>query len=572
MASEFETVRTRILTGSGSSTPTRRPSLPTIAPLTPFHRKPPPPENTASPLTNPNFITLLITHLSNLSTTRISQGFLHLHPSPIHTPLYLPSPLPYYTHLTDLLRRIDINLSTIPHSKLQRFFSHLLSRQIHCSNLLSNTGTDYSTTQRISTSIFTSTGITELNLPHTKQYTSEINYVTSHSLTQRERISSHHHPTDFGTVLKGRDDVYNYAKALVHFLTTLISPGGELTQDLIKQTHRILVTDNPVIDSKPWDQYGGWYRDYRLLTPTDPIPHSQTASSTSFSSHPSTVSHTNKNSPPTPRRSSSIYTFNQPDFRRTSSIYSLPPEDYTPRRLSSYSGSISTPSSLATSPTSPRRGSSLYYPITPITELCEEEEKAEEELESPSSQKHQIKDEELFPSLSHQQQQSIPDLRARRESIDPRAVSMYMSKLISTYHAQLAMDRSTSTDPNQRNIEDMLREQEEEETISDPFALSAWLVTEFMHIHPFITANEEMSRIILSGVLMKELGIVLVLGDPEDGEGGREEYLGIMERCEERHRENGQEGYGESYAEFAALVVRKAVEGVEKIATMVGRS
>ncbi|TGJ67712.1 hypothetical protein EYR41_006825 [Orbilia oligospora] len=147
-----------------------------------------------------------------------------------------------------------------------------------------------------------------------------------------------------------------------------------------------------------------------------------------------------------------------------------------------------------------------------------------------------------------------------------------MSKLISTYHAQLAMDRSTSTDPNQRNIEDMLREQEEEETISDPFALSAWLVTEFMHIHPFITANEEMSRIILSGVLMKELGIVLVLGDPEDGEGGREEYLGIMERCEERHRENGQEGYAESYAEFAALVVRKAVEGVEEIATMVGRS
>ncbi|KAF3292842.1 hypothetical protein TWF132_005207 [Orbilia oligospora] len=511
MASEFETVRTRILTGSGSSTPTRRPSLPTIAPLTPFHHNPPPPENPTSPLTNPNFITLLITHLSNLSTTRISQGFLHLHPSPIHTPLYLPSPLPYYTHLTDLLRRIDINLSTIPHTKLQRFFSHLLSRQIHCSNLLSNTGTDYSTTQRISTSIFTSTGITELNLPHTKQYTSEINYITSYSFTQY---------------------------------------------------------------SKPWDQYGGWYRDYRLLTPTDPIPHahSQTASSTSFSSHLNSASNTNNNSPPTPRRSSSIYTFNQPDFRRTSSIYSLPPENYTPRRLSSYSSSISTPSSLATSPTSPRRGSSLYYPITPITELCEEEEKAaEEELESPSSQKHQIKDEELFPSLPHQEQ-SIPDLRPRRESIDPRAVSVYMSKLISTYHAQLAMDRSTSTDPNQRNIEDMLREQEEEETISDPFALSAWLVTEFMHIHPFITANEEMSRIILSGVLMKELGIVLVLGDPEDGEGGREEYLGIMERCEERHRENGQEGYAESYAEFAALVVRKAVEGVEEIATMVGRS
>ncbi|KAF3109044.1 hypothetical protein TWF706_001860 [Orbilia oligospora] len=510
MASEFETVRTRILTSSGSSTPTRRPSLPTIAPLTPFHHNPPPPENSTSPLTNPNFITLLITHLSNLSTTRISQGFLHLHPSPIHTPLYLPSPLPYYTHLTDLLRRIDINLSTIPHTKLQRFFSHLLSRQIHCSNLLSNTGTDYSTTQRISTSIFTSTGITELNLPHTEQYTSEINYITSHSFTQRERSNSNHHSTDFGTVLKGRDDVYNYTKALVHFVTSLISPGGELTQDLIKQTHRILVTDNPVIDSKPWDQYGGWYRDYRLLTPTDPIPHahSQTASSTSFSSHLNSSSNTNNNSPPTPRRSSSIYTFNQPDFRRTSSICSLPPENYTPRRLSSYSSSISTPSSLATSPTSPH----------------------------------------------------------------PRAVSMYMSKLISTYHAQLAMDRSTSTDPNQRNIEDMLREQEEEETISDPFALSAWLVTEFMHIHPFITANEEMSRIILSGVLMKELGIVLVLGDPEDGEGGREEYLGIMERCEERHRENGQEGYAESYAEFAALVVRKAVEGVEEIATMVGRS
>ncbi|KAK6506207.1 hypothetical protein TWF506_011126 [Arthrobotrys conoides] len=572
MASEFETVRTRILTGSGSSTPTHRPSLPTISPLTPFHHHPPPPEPTANPsLKPPNFITLLTTHLSNLSTARISQGFLHIHPSPVHTHPYLPSPLPYYTHLTDLLRRIDINLSTIPQSKLQRFFSHLLSRQIHCSNLLSNTGTDYSTTQRISTSIFTSTGITELNLPHTRQYNSEINHITSYSNTYNDHSHIHANPTDFGTVLKGRDDAYNYTKALVHFLTILISPGGELTQELIRQTHRILVTNNPVIDSKTWDQYGGWYRDYRVLTSADPIPHSpsQSTSSPSFPNPQANLNiNTNLNINSTTsipgRRSSSVYTFTQPDFRLNSSISSIPPENYIPRRLSSYSSSISNPSSITTPPTPPRRGSSISYPITPITELCGEE---------GQQQHQQIKDEEPIPGLPRQKSyaETIPG-RPRRESIDPSAVSMYMSRLISTYHAQLAMDRSSSKDPNQRNIEEMSREQEEDETISDPFALTAWLVTEFMHIRPFITANEEMSRIILSGALMKELGIVVILGDPEDGEGGREEYLGILERCEERHRENGQEGYGESYAEFAALVVRRAVEGVEEIATMVGRS
>ncbi|KAK6511245.1 hypothetical protein TWF481_000166 [Arthrobotrys musiformis] len=465
MSSEFETVRTRILTASTSQPPSRRPSS------TPSST---PPQN------NPNFITLLTSHILSLSTARISQGFLHLHPSPIHTHPYLPTPLPQYTHLTDLLRRIDINLSTIPAPKLHTFFSTLLSRLIHSSTLLTPHLTDFPTALRICTAVFTSTPITELPPPQPQD---------------AEGIN-------FANILKARTGVYNHSKALAFFITALISPAGELTQDLIKQTHKILVTDNPPLDSKPHDQYGGWYRDYRLTN--------------SPSTSPSKTS----------RRSSSVYTFNQ-DFRRQSSI-SIPPDS---RKNSLYTTSISAFSSTTTSPTSPLR--SVQYPITPITELDE--------------------DEPLFPSLTQN----------RRESIDPRAVSIYMSKLITTYHAQLAMDRSP-TDPK---ISEILRAEEREEgTVSDPFALSAWLVTEFLHIHPFITANEEMGRIILSGVLMKELGIVAVLGsDPE-------EYSGILERCEERHGGEGMQGRGESYAEFAALVVRKAVECVEEIAAMVGRS
>ncbi|KAK6524746.1 hypothetical protein TWF281_011646 [Arthrobotrys megalospora] len=533
MASEYETVRSRILSGEGS-TSNRRPSLPTITPLTPINPPSSPSSAPSSPSTNSKtippqtFISALATHVKSLSDSRISQGFLHLHPSPIHSPPYLPSPSTNYTYLTDLFRRIDINLSTVSPLKLQSFLTTLLSRLIQSSTSLSHTGTDLPTTLKICHSIFTSTGITELNLPHTPQYDSELTTIT---LQNR--------PPTFSSVLKGREQVFNHTKALVHFLTTLISPNGELTQDLIKQTHRILVVDNDNIDSKPWDQYGGWYRDYRLLTEAEAA--ASTISSESIKSGMSPPSSSGGS-----RRSSSIYTLQPGDFRRSSSIYTFQQGDIN-RRYSS----TSAPSSSA-SPTSPRRLSSLYYPITPITELCE--------------------DEELLP------QQESPKLefpeRNRRESIDPRAVAMYMSKLISTYHAQLAMDRSQPRDLQQQQMDP---DGEEEATISDPFALSAWLVTEFMHIHPFIVGNEEMSRIILTGVLMKELGIVAALGDEMDKEEGREEYLGILERCEERHREErhreeGQQGHGESYAEFAALVVKKAVDCVEEVAAMVGRS
>ncbi|KAK6331898.1 hypothetical protein TWF718_002436 [Orbilia javanica] len=590
MTSEFQTVRTRILTS-----PTRRSLEPPQRPQDPLEPLDPP--ITPNPLTPPHpstpFLTLLTTHLTHLSTTRISQGFLHLHPSPIHTAPYLPTPQPHYTHLTDLLRRIDINLSTIPQSKLQTFFSHLLTRQIHRSTLLSQTSTDLATTCLITNTIFTSPGgigIRELNLPDTERYTSEITHITNYSPGTRCASTTANQPLEFKKVLKARDSVYSYTKALTHFLTALLSKNGELTQDLIKQTHKILVTDNPPVDSKPWEHYGGWYRDYRVLTTDDinlnPIPQTSLPSP-NLNNTLSGSGSNNTNNPSTPRRSSSVYTFNQPEFRRTSSIYSLPPENFTPRRYSSYSSSISTPSSLTTSPTSPRRGSSLYYPITPITELCEEEEQEQKGTDQPHP--HTLKDHQIFPSFSSTSPTSPYQLdpqKQRRESIDPRAVSIYMSKLINTYHAQLAMDRSTTKDdPSQSsNIQDILKSQEpsspsspseeEEPTVSDPFALTAWLTTEFLHIHPFITGNEEMSRIILSGVLIKELGIVVTLGEPGDDDGGRAEYLGILERCEEKHREGGggQAGGGESYAEFAALVVKKALEGVEEIATMVGRS
>ncbi|EPS43783.1 hypothetical protein H072_2207 [Dactylellina haptotyla CBS 200.50] len=463
MASEYESVRSKILSGA-----TRRMSLPAIAtPLKPI--SPPPTQPSSISLPTPgsmifdssapdcsSFISSLAIHVRTLSETRISQGFLHLHPSPIHDAAepYLENAFGHYNQLTDLFRRIDVNLFNISTFRLEVFLSLLLTRLIHGSTYLSQSGTDLAATTRICHSIFTGAGITELNLPHTAGYRSEL-----------ETITEQGRAAEFATVLRGRERVVHHTNALVYFTQNLIE-NGELTQDLIKETHRILVKDYETVDNKTWEQFGGWYRDYRV------VPVSQADDITAAA----TVE-------PTQRPAATV-----PPDRPTSSIYSA---------------------------------------TTPL--------------------------EERWLDGFHWQ---------RRESVNPAAVGMYMSKLIYSYHAQLAMDHTEVKDSG-------------ENTVSDPFALTAWLVCEFLHIHPFIVGNEEMSRIILSGVLMKELGIVAVLGDEK--EPGRLEYLGIMERAKERHQGDVEKvanggSEEEAYAEFAALIVKKAISCAEEVAAMVGSS
>ncbi|KAF3925141.1 hypothetical protein ABW20_dc0101162 [Dactylellina cionopaga] len=449
MTSEYEKVRTKILSGGTA----RRTSLPAITPLTPIISSPTQPSHPVLPITNSSklspstqlshpFISTLTAHVKSLSDKRLSQGFLHLHPSPIHDVLYLKEPSRQYLQLTDLFRRIDINLFNISSFRLEKFLSTILTRLIHSSTYLSHSGTDIATTARICHSIFTDSGITELNLPHTAGYLSEL-----------QTIIEQGRSAEFATVLRGREQVAHYTKALVYFIRSLLTEGGELTQDLIKETHRILVQDHEPVDGKIWEQFGGWYRDYLDAPISEPKTPTITAEIVNTA-------------------------LNIPTSRRPSSV----------------------------------------YPMTPTEEI---------------------------------------EPWQRRGSINPRTVGTHMSKIINAYHAQLAMDR---TDQG-------------EGTVSDPFALNAWLVCEFLYIHPFVIGNEEMSRIILSGVLLKELGIVAVIGDEK--EPGRLEYLGILKTCGDKHREDDEDGRGEtgeSYAEFAAFIVKRATTCVEELAALVGSS
>ncbi|KAK6540181.1 hypothetical protein TWF694_009000 [Orbilia ellipsospora] len=468
MASEYESVRSRILSGEN-----RRPSLPTFAfaPLSPT--SPPRSQRSSIPLSLPSpgstlfdssapdhctFISSLSTHIRHLSESRLSQGFLHLHASPIHSPTYLPDTSQTYSHITGLFRRIDISFYNLSPARLESFLSHLIIRFIHSSTYLSNTGTDLSTTSKICHSIFSSTGIAELNLPNTEGYRSEL-----------DAISSQGHPPTLTAILRGREAVVHYTNALVYFIQSLIRPNGELTQDLIKETHRILVQDSDPVDDKTWEQFGGWYRDYRLVSVNEGENEGEIDKDTT-----------------TAERAHRALSVESPISRRASSV----------------------------------------YPITPLSE--------------------------------EGRRLSLETDRSRRESINPAAVGMYMSKLVYSYHAQLALDKSQA-DGGEANF-------------SDPFALSAWLVCQFLHIHPFVVGNEEMGRIILAGVLMKKLGIVAIIG--EDKKVGRVEYMGILERYMERHRGEGaaEEGDEEAYSEFAALVVRKALSCVGEFAAMVGSS
>ncbi|KAF3937566.1 hypothetical protein ABW19_dt0206806 [Dactylella cylindrospora] len=474
MASEYQSVRSRILSGgssarrlsaaSASSTP-----YPIIEPLTPicpeaeYSRPPIVPSPTLdssmrnsvsvpSPLDGPYFhrtsspapafTSLLANHVKGLSQSRISRGFLHLVPSVIHPDSYLPNTIEQYQQITDLLRRIDINIYNISPFKLESFLSDNFTRFIYGSNWISHCGTDLATTSRICQAIFSETGITELNLPNTSGYRSELSTITDQG-----------RPAEFSTVLKGRDQVSQLAKALMYFIENFVFEGKDLTQELLKETHRILVKDHDPVDGKPWEEFGGWYRDYRAID-TD------------------------------------------------------------------------------------CQGNNMIGTIT--TEVI---------FECPSD----IEEENMEDSAStvKAQTEQIP----RRISIDPRAVSVYMSKLINSYHTKLEKER------------------DEEGVLADPFTFAAWLCTEFLHVHPFIVMNGTMCRIIVSGMLFKELGIVTIVG--EDKEEGRDEWISILERWKEKYGEDGPAAEAlqeEAYSEFSAFLVRKATTSVEALAAVVGSS
>ncbi|KAF3907390.1 hypothetical protein ABW21_db0201560 [Orbilia brochopaga] len=458
MASEYEIVRSKILSSLESS---KRRSLADIdlTPTAPVPINPPPvsqsPSSTLNRFINfpfvvqPSFVPDLARHVKNLSGVRISHGFIHLHPSSIHGSAYLPEAPQQYRYMTDLFRRIDINIFNVSSFRLETFLAAQLTRVIHGSTALSHTGTDHATTSRICHGLFAGAGITELNLPSSPGFRAELDAVTAQG--RRPVLSS---------VLCAREAVVRYTRALVYLVQRLVCDGDELTQELIKNTHRLLVRDHEPVDDIPWENFGGWYCDY------------------SVSDHSS-------------------------DDAETATI---------------------TPASMAAN----RRARDLFYTFE------ESSDGSDETL--------------AFSSF------------LRRERTDPRPVEAYMENLLNSYHEQLELDRSLGHG--------------REATQSDPLALIAWLCSEFMQISPFLTANKEISRIILTGALLKELGIVAVIGD--GGEAAREEYRGVLERCKARHacdeEDDGDENYGASYAEFAGLVARKAERGVEEFAAMAGNS
>ncbi|EWC43422.1 hypothetical protein DRE_07608 [Drechslerella stenobrocha 248] len=472
MASEYEAVRWRILSGRGAGRPSSA--------LSPLATMNPPPASSSSTSANPSqptnlpllistsFIETLANHVKTLSEARISKGFLHLHPAPIHRSRYLADPPQQYQHITDLLRRIDINLFNISPFKLQTFLSSLLTRLVHDSTRLSRTGTDLPTTQRICAAIFAGAGITELNLPNTPGFHSEVDAVAR----QQGRTT-----VALAGVLRAREQVVHYTNALAYFIQWVVCESGELTTELLRDTHRILTRAHEPVDGMPCEPFGGRYRDYQLV------------SDVVIGSH----------------ENDSVYDSNDDNDTET-----ITPT--TPRNLHS----------RASDTTDLSRAGSIYHDV------------AEEPHSGPTP---------------------------LRESIDPREVEAYTAKLIDTYHAQLSLDRHSRQADNVAEC-----------TLSDPFALTAWLCSEFLHVRPFVAGNEEISRIMLTGILLRELGVAAVIGrDDGDGEAGRAEYTEILERCQQRHGTTEGEDGG-SYAEFAGLVVRRATACVEDLAAVVGSS
>lgn len=69
-------------------------------------------------------------------------------------------------------------------------------------------------------------------------------------------------------------------------------------------------------------------------------------------------------------------------------------------------------------------------------------------------------------------------------------------------------------------------EEIEKSGVIDPFMLAAKYCDRFVNVHPFRDGNGRMCRLILNAILIKYAGIVVVLGEKDQG---RDEYLQIAQ-------------------------------------------
>lgn len=90
-------------------------------------------------------------------------------------------------------------------------------------------------------------------------------------ITQQKLSSSN---VDKNHIIRSRREVIQHAKALDHIIRAIAIRNEPLTERLIKETHRILVTGIDRDDTGhgrgviPWQKYGGIYRDIPIIAGT----------------------------------------------------------------------------------------------------------------------------------------------------------------------------------------------------------------------------------------------------------------------------------------------------------------
>ncbi|KAK6346617.1 hypothetical protein TWF696_006737 [Orbilia brochopaga] len=167
-----------------------------------------------------------------------------------------------YDYLTKLINKIRSRSGDGHAEKVASGMEVELCRTIFGSNFIEWAGTGYDETVQICQKVFRGEEVRDEDaIEKTEQYEPGLGLAANQG---RSSLGQTSNGPDVAAIHRGRLEVAQHARALSFFLEKYIAEEEPLSEDLIRQTHRILCTGHEDSEDRPWQDWAGKYRDYEI--------------------------------------------------------------------------------------------------------------------------------------------------------------------------------------------------------------------------------------------------------------------------------------------------------------------